>query len=294
VPGSSARMAQKAAGCGADMVILDLEDAVAPSEKVEARAVVVDAIRSHDWGDGIVAVRVNDWTSPWTVADLLALVAGCGDRLDVVVLPKADGPDMVRALDLVLAQLELDAGRAPGAIGIDAQIESARAVQALGPICASSSRLQAIALGPLDLAASLGMPADVEHGRRRLDPVASAMVVAARSAGIQVVDGPYVQIRDLEGLRSDAEWAVEIGFDGKWALHPDQVAPIQEAFSPSAEALVRAKRVMEVYDAATRGEGRGALLVDGEMVDEASCRIARKVVERGRRAGAGMEGREGA
>lgn len=283
VPGSSGRMLAKAASVVSDMVVLDLEDAVAPSQKEQARGTVAEAIRSLDWGARVVGVRVNDWASPWTVADVLAVVEGCGGRLDVVVLPKAEDAGMVRALDLVLAQAEQTAGLAVGAIGVEVQIEGAGGVQRLEAICGASSRLQAIALGPLDLAASLGMPARATGGRRRFDPIASAMVVAGRAAGIQVIDGPHVDIGDLAGLREDAEWAAGLGFDGKWVLHPDQVAVVNEVFSPSPEALAEAERILEMYESATVEGGRGAVLVDGEMVDEASARIARAVVERGRR-----------
>lgn len=277
-------MVAKASGVAADMVIFDLEDAVAVAEKEDARGVVVDGVRSAEWGERIVGVRVNDWSSPWTVADATALVAGCGDRVDVVVLPKVEDAGMVRALDLVLAQMEQDAGLMQGEIGIEAQIESAHGMQNLDAICRASPRLEAVALGPLDLAASLGMPAESDRGRSRFDPVASAMVVAARAAGVQVIDGPFVDIRDLDGLRADARWAVDLGFDGKWALHPDQVPVLNEEFSPTPDAYERAVRVLAAYEAST-ASGRGAVLLDGEMIDEASCRIARKVVQRGRRAG---------
>lgn len=284
VPGSSERMLAKAASVRSDMVILDLEDAVAPSEKERARGDVAEAVRSLPWGRRVVGVRVNDWTSPWTVADVQAVVAGGGGRLEVIVLPKVEDAGMVRALDLVLTQAELAAGLLPGSIGIDAQIESAAGVQELRSICRSSARLEAIALGPLDLAASLGMPADAAEGRRRFDPIASAMVVAARAAGIRALDGPWVDIRDLDGLAADARLAAEAGFDGKWVLHPDQVAAVDEAFTPSVEALERAERILAVYESATGEAGRGAVLVDGEMIDEASCRIARALVARGRQA----------
>lgn len=276
-------MVAKAVGVGCDMVILDLEDAVAPSEKARARASVADAVRTLDWGGRVVGVRVNDWASPWTVADVLDVVGGASGRLDVVVLPKVEDAAMVRALDLVLAQAEVAAGVAAGRVGIDAQIESAAGVQALPAIAAASPRLRAIALGPLDLAASLGMPADPAHGRRRLDAIGSALVVAGRAAGLQVLDGPYVDIRDLDGLAADARWAVEAGFDGKWVLHPDQVPVVNEAFSPTPEQLARAELVLDRYGSATADAGRGAVLVDGEMVDEASARLARAVVARGRR-----------
>lgn len=277
-------MVVKASGVGADMVIFDLEDAVAAGEKVDARGVVIDGVRSRDWGERVVGVRVNDWSSLWTLGDVSELVAGCGDRLDVVVLPKVEDSGMVRALDLVLAQLEGDAGLVVGEIGIEAQIETARAVQNLDAICRASPRLEAVALGPLDLAASLGMAAESGRGRARFDPIASAMVVAARAAGVQVIDGPFVDIRDLDGLRVDARWAVDMGFDGKWALHPDQVPVLNEEFSPTLEAFERAVRILAAYEAAALS-GRGAVLLDGEMIDEATCRIARTVVQRGRRAG---------
>ncbi len=280
-------MVAKASGVDADMVILDLEDAVAPDEKAGARPIVAEAVRSADWGDRVVGVRVNDWTSPWTLADLGALVAGCGPRLDVVVVPKVEDAGMVRAVDLVLGQLEQQADLPVGGIGIEAQIESARGVQAVGAICTASPRVEAITLGPLDLAASLGMPAESARGRSRFDAICSAMVVAARAAGIQVIDGPFVQIRDLDGLRADARAAIDLGFDGKWALHPDQVPVLNEAFSPTPEAFERAVRILEAYEASTTEQGAGAALFEGEMIDEASCRIARTVVERGRRSGQG-------
>lgn len=276
-------MLAKAAGLVSDMVVLDLEDAVAPSEKERARATVAEAVRALDWGERIVGVRVNDWTSPWTVADVSAVVEGCGDRLDVVVLPKAEDAGMVRALDLVLGQVERSAGLAVGAVGVEVQIEGAGGVQSLRSICEATPRLEAIALGPLDLAASLGMPTGGDRDRRRFDPIASAMVVAARAAGVQVIDGPFVDIRDLDGLRADAQRAAQLGFDGKWVLHPDQVAVVDAAFAPSPEALAEAERILDLYRSATVGDGRGAMLVDGEMVDEATARIARTVVERGRR-----------
>ena len=278
-------MVAKAAGVDADMVILDLEDAVAAGEKDAARSIVAGAVRSGAWGDRVVGVRVNDWSSPWTLADLRALVLGCGERLDVVVVPKVEDAGMVRAVELVLDQLEREAGLPGGEIGIEAQIESARGVQAVAAICVASPRVEAIALGPLDLAASLGMPAESPRGRSRFDAVCSAMVVAARAAGVQVVDGPFVQIRDLDGLRADADLAVDLGFDGKWALHPDQLPVLNDAFSPTPEAFDRAVRILAAYEASAADRGAGAALFEGEMIDEASCRIARAVVARGRRGG---------
>lgn len=282
VPGSSAKMLEKAAGLDVDMVIIDLEDAVAASEKADARSTVADAVADLDWEDRVVGARVNGWTSPWTLADVARVVGGSGGRLDVVVLPKTEDEGMVRALDLVLAQVEAKAGFEVGSVGIEVQIESAAGVQSLPAISTASPRLEALALGPLDLAASLGMPGESTRGRARFDAICSAMVVAGRAAGIQVVDGPYARVRDLDGLVVDAAHAVDLGFDGKWALHPDQVGPLHDAFSPTPAELERAEAILAAYEQAT-ASGRGAVLVDGEMIDEASCRIARKIVERGRR-----------
>ena len=281
VPGSSSRMIASAMTTRADMIIFDLEDAVPVSEKAAARDAVVDAVRSGDWSQRIVGVRVNDWSSAWTLGDVEGLVMGCGARLDVIVLPKVEEGGMVRALDLVLRQLEMRA-RLPKWIGIEAQIESSRGVQRVEEICDASDRLEAIALGPLDLAASLGIRDASGRGRAWMDPIALALVVAGRSAGVQVIDGPYVRVRDPQGLRSDARWAADLGFDGKWALHPDQVLVLEEVFSPTAEELQAAAQLIEAYEAAATGDGHGAILLDGEMIDEASCRIARRILAKGR------------
>lgn len=283
VPGSSEQMLARSADTDSDMVVLDLEDSVPPSGKEPARERVIHAIRTHDWKGRLIGVRVNGWATPWTVADVLRIVDGCGERLDVLVLPKTEDAAMVQALELVLGQAEHAAGLTAGEIGLEVQIESAGGVQQLNAISVASPRLEAIALGPLDLMASLGMPTHAPVSRRRLDPIASAIVVAGRSAGVQVIDGPYVAIRDLDGLREDAEWAANLGFDGKWVLHPGQVGVVNEVFSPSAEHLAEAERRLETYEAALADGARGAVLIDGEMVDEASARNDRLVVERGRR-----------
>lgn len=275
-------MLAKSAHLDSDMVVLDLEDSVTSSDKEPARERVVHAIRSHDWGDRVVGVRVNSWASPWTLADVLGIVNGCGERLDVLVLPKTEDAAMVRALDLILGQTEQAAGLTPGGIGIEVQIESARGVQELDRIVMASTRLEAVALGPLDLMASLGMPDDPQACRGRLDPIASALVVAGRASGLQVIDGPHVAIHDRDGLRENAEWAMRMGFDGKWVLHPTQIETVNEVFSPSSERLAAAERRLRIYEAALDDGIFGAVLVDGEMVDEASAKIDRLVVERAR------------
>lgn len=269
-------MLAKANVTGADMVIFDLEDAVAASEKAAGRQLVAGAVRSIKRDDLVVGVRINGWDSPWTLSDL-NIIDACNGRLDVVVLPKTDDAGMIRALDLVLAQLESSAGIPVGTIGVHALIESAAGVRNVNEICAASARLSALILGPLDLAASLRQPAASERGRARMDPIAISLVVAARAADRLVIDGPYVAIRDANGLRSDARWAADLGFDAKWAVHPDQIAVINEVFSPDAAEIAHAKRVLEAVAASD-----GAASLDGQMIDEASRRAAHIVLERGR------------
>ena len=284
-------MLAKAPGLGADMVFVDLEDSVAASEKVAARGLARAAIRDSDWGDAVVSVRVNAWDSAHTLRDLVDVVALAGPRLDTVMLPKVQRPAEVIALDLVLAQIEREAGLAAGHIGIEAQIETARGMLEVDAICAASPRLEAIILGPGDLAASMEMPVlsggvqIPEYPGDHFNYVFTRILLAGRAAGVQVIDGPYFRIRDLAGLRDYTQRVRVLGYDGKWALHPDQIAVINELFSPTLEQYERARRLLDAYAQSTGSDGRGAVLFDGEMIDEASRKMAAKFVSRGERAG---------
>ncbi len=284
-------MLVKAPGLGADMVFVDLEDSVAASEKVAARGHARAAIRDFDWGDAVVSVRVNAWDSAHTLRDLVDVVALAGPRLDTVMLPKVQRPAEVVALDLVLAQIEREAGLAAGHLGIEAQIETARGMLEVDAICVASPRLEAIILGPGDLAASMEMPVlsggvqIPEYPGDHFNYVFTRILLAGRAAGVQVIDGPYFRIRDLEGLRDYTQRVRVLGYDGKWALHPDQIAVINELFSPTLEQYERARRMLDAYAQSTGSDGRGAVLFDGEMIDEASRKMAAKFVSRGERAG---------
>ena len=284
-------MLAKAPGLGADMVFVDLEDSVAASEKVAARGLARAAIRDSDWGDAVVSVRVNAWDSAHTLRDLVDVVALAGPRLDTVMLPKVQRPAEVIALDLVLAQIEREAGLPAGHIGIEAQIETARGMLEVDAICAASPRLEAIILGPGDLAASMEMPVlsggvqIPEYPGDHFNYVFTRILLAGRAAGVQVIDGPYFRIRDLAGLRDYTQRVRVLGYDGKWALHPDQIAVINELFSPTLEQYERARRMLDAYAQSTGSDGRGAVLFDGEMIDEASRKMAAKFVSRGERAG---------
>jgi citrate lyase subunit beta/citryl-CoA lyase len=275
----------------ADMVLCDLEDSVAPSEKEQARAQVVGAIRGQDWGDRVLCVRVNDWGTRWTYGDVIEVVGGAGTRLDELMLPKVETAHEVVALDLLLSQVERNAGMPVGHVGIEVQIETARGLLQVEQICAASPRLEAVVFGPADFAASMEMPVltgGVElpgYPGDHFHYAFSKILVAGRANGLQVIDGPYLRIRDLDGLRRYCERTALLGFDGKWAIHPDQVAVINEAYSPTKERFDQAVVVLGAYEAATANEGRGAVRLGDEMVDEASAKMARKVKQRGMRAG---------
>jgi citrate lyase subunit beta/citryl-CoA lyase len=291
VPGSSPRFIAKAPNLAADMVFLDLEDAVARAEKEAARATVADAVATGEWGDTILAVRVNDWSTPWTTFDILEVVARAGPRLDEIVLPKVESPAQVVAADLVLRQAEIRAGLPVGHVGIEAQIESPAGLIEVEAICAASPRLEAVVFGPADFAASMHMPmltAGVEIPEYPGDHFHYALtriLAAGRAYGLQVVDGPYLRIRDLDGLRGYCGRARVLGVDGKWTVHPDQIPIVNEAFSPTQAEFDRACGVLHALDAAAGDEGRGAIRFGDEMVDEASRKIAARVVARGERAG---------
>lgn len=295
VPATSARMLEKAAALPADEIILDLEDSVAPGAKgAPAREAVVAALAA-----GIAAptraVRVNAVDSPHCHRDIVAVVGEAGASVDVVVLPKVDDPSHVTFADHLLGALEAELGLPAGRIGLEAQIESARGLAGAEAIAASCPRrLEALVLGPGDLAASLGMPQTTIGAPVPGYPgdgwhhALSRVLVAARAADLQAIDGPYAAIRDLDGLRAAAGRARALGYDGKWSIHPDQIAPLEEAFAVPAADLERARRVLAAYAEAV-ARGRGAASLDGEMIDEATRRLAEGLLRR-----AGVEADDGA
>jgi citrate lyase subunit beta / citryl-CoA lyase len=297
VPGSSEKMLGKAPGLGADMVFLDLEDSVAPLEKEAARDNVVKAISGLDWGDTVVCVRVNAWDTKWTYRDVIHVVENAGERLDEIMLPKVQSAAEVQALDLLLTQIEATTGR-QSTVGIEAQIETARGLINVEEICAASPRMETIVFGPADFAASTEMP--VLTGGVQIDEypgdhfhyVFAKILMAGRANGLQVIDGPYLKIRELDALRDYAMRTRILGYDGKWALHPDQVAIINEVFTPTQDQYDRAFDILEAYEHATEGERRGAVMFGDEMIDEASRKMALKFVSRGERAGMARSDRD--
>ncbi len=291
VPGSSERFLEKAPTIPADMSFLDLEDSVAPLEKEAARGKVVKAIRELPWDDRVLCVRVNAWDTKWTYQDVIEVVGGSGERLDEIMLPKVQGAADVIAMDLLLTQVEKNFGLPIGHIGIEAQIESTIGLINVEEICASSKRLETIVFGPADFAASMEMPVLTGGVQIPTYPgdhfhyVFSKILMAGRAYGLQVIDGPYLKIRDIEGLNDYCQRTANLGYDGKWALHPDQVTEINKIYSPTQEQFDRANAILDAYKEATEGDRKGAVMFGDEMIDEASRKMAIKFVSRGERAG---------
>src|SRR5215471_13775979 len=233
VPGSNEKFLAKAPSLPADMFFLDLKDA--------ARAKVVAAVRDEDWGDSVVCVRVNAWDTKWTYGDVIEVVGQAGPRLDEIMLPKVQRAAEVVAMDLLLTQVEINNGLPAGHIGIEAQIETARGLINVEEICAASSRLETVILGPVDFSASMGMPSLAggllipEYPGDYFHYVFMKILMAGRANGLQVIDGPYVKVQDLDGFREYSQRAQVLGYDGKWSLHPDQIGILNEVFAPTQE-----------------------------------------------------------
>jgi citrate lyase subunit beta / citryl-CoA lyase len=294
VPGSSRKMMDKARTLPVDAVFLDLEDAVAPLAKPDARRHVVAALSEGGWGSRVRVVRVNDWTTPWTYRDVVDVVEGAGADLDCLMLPKVTGPGQVEALDLLLTQIEHSAGLEVGRIGIEVQIEDARGLLAADAIAKASPRVETLVFGPADFMASINMrslvvgeqPPGYDVGDA-YHAVLMGILLAARANDKQAIDGPYLAVRDVEGLRRVAARSAALGFDGKWVLHPGQVDVVNELFSPRQEDYEHAEDILDAYawHTSEEGGGRGAAMLGDEMIDEASRKMALVVAGKGRAAG---------
>jgi len=287
VPASNRRMIEKAVASAADMIFLDLEDAVAPSEKAEARQEVIRALRNLPWGAKPRMYRVNALTTPWFYRDLIDIVEAAGEHLDLVLVPKVERPEDVSTVATLLSQIEAATGLGRR-IGIEVQIESAAGVLAAERIAAADDRIDAIVFGPGDFAASIGMPMSavgafdrdtIPYPGHRLHGVMQHLVLAARAAGVRVVDGPFGDFRDEPGLREASETARALGFDGKWCIHPAQIGTVNELFLPTEAEIAWARRVIDAYRRSL-ADGRGAISIDGRMVDAASVRIAELTLQR--------------
>lgn len=294
VPGSSPKMLDKVKGLPADQVFMDIEDAVAPLAKPDARKNIVAALNEGGYDGKVRSVRVNDWTTEWTYLDVIGVVSGAGANLDCIMLPKVQGPEQIRALDMLLTQVEKAEGLEVGRIGIEAQIENAMGLTMVDEIAAASPRVETIIFGPADFMASINMKSLVVGEQPPGYDVGDAyhyilmrILMAARAYDKQAIDGPYLQIKDLDGYTRVAERSAALGFDGKWVLHPDQIAAANEIFSPRQDDYDHAELILDAYEWYTSAAGgaRGAAMLGDEMIDEASRKMALVIAGKGRAAG---------
>ncbi|MFN7753536.1 MAG: HpcH/HpaI aldolase/citrate lyase family protein [Pseudomonadota bacterium] len=299
VPGSQPRLFEKAARSEADAVYLDLEDAVALDEKAAARANVVDALNGIDWGARTVEVRVNGLDTPHAFRDIIEVVGRC-PRLDLLIVPKVSVPADLYAVDVLVSQVEMEAGR-QRPVGLVALVETALGMASIEQIAQSGSRrLEGCTFGSGDFAASTRMrttgiggvsgeygvlsdPAsDGTRGFHWGDPwhaIHSRLVIACRAWGLRPVDGPFADFRDGPGLAAAARRAAALGFEGKMCIHPAQIPVVNEVFSPSEGEVAQARRILDAMEQARR-DGRGAVALDGRMLDIVSIRQAEQLLER--------------
>lgn len=297
VPASSPHFFEKAARGDADSIFLDLEDAVRPEIKDRARDFAVQALNDVDWGNKVMSVRVNGLDTPWGWEDIVVVARRC-PRLDAIMLPKTNRPADVHFVDTLLSGIEMASGRKLR-IGIEALIETAPGLAHVEQIAASSSRLESLIFGIGDFSLSIqtgdlhsqGGPsalyqvlasADASGQRPSFwgDPWHHALgriVTAARAYGLRPIDGPFGSVADEAGYRASARRGAMLGFEGKWCIHPSQVAPANEVHSPAPEVLAWAQRVAAQLEAA---DGAGAVLVDGSLVDLAHVRMAEHLMTR--------------
>ncbi|HKB46818.1 MAG TPA: CoA ester lyase, partial [Ktedonobacterales bacterium] len=281
----SAKMMAHAAASAADQVMFDLEDACAVSQKEAARATVAEALNTLDFGGKTRTFRPNAIANRFFYRDLITVVEAAGRHLDGVVIPKVDGPADVLFVDRFLTQIELQMGYQVGKIRIEALIESAEAVLHAEQIAKATPRMSGLIFGLVDYAGDIGAR---ELGAEQFfyyNYAKAKTIAAARAARISCVDGVTLAIRDLDACRRDSEMAARMGFDGKWAIHPSQVPVINAAFTPSAEEIARAQRVLDAYAQADVESGVGAIILDDEMVDAATLRVMRRTLAIARKAG---------
>jgi malyl-CoA/(S)-citramalyl-CoA lyase len=299
VPGSNTRMLEKAPDAGADAVFLDLEDAVAPDDKVQARKNIIEALNELDWSKCSVSIRINGLDSHYCYRDIVDIVEQAGDKLDTILVPKVGKPSELEYVELLLSQIEAAYGYEP--INLTALIETAMGmanVEAIAQSC--PDRLEALHFGVADYAASTqarttnmgGANPDYtmlthpdENGKRekhwgdQWHFAMSRMMVACRAYGLRPIDGPFGDIEDQEGFLSVARSDAALGYEGKWAIHPSQIALANEVFSPPAEEVERAKQIIKAMEVAA-AEGRGAVSFNGRMIDAASIRQCQVLLDR--------------
>ncbi|MBC2836335.1 L-malyl-CoA/beta-methylmalyl-CoA lyase [Paragemmobacter straminiformis] len=291
-PGSRPALFEKMAASAADVINIDLEDSVAPSDKESARANVIAAISGVDWGRKTLSVRINGLDTPWWYRDVVDLLEQAGDRLDMIMIPKVGCAEDLYAVDALVTAVERAKGRKKP-IAFEVIIESAAGISHVEAIAAATPRLQAMSLGAADFAASMGMQTTGiggtqenyymlrEGARHWSDPwhwAQAAIVAACRTHGILPVDGPFGDFSDDEGFRAQARRSATLGMVGKWAIHPKQVALANEVFTPSDAAVAEAREILAAMEAA-KARGEGATVYKGRLVDIASIKQAEVIVK---------------
>ncbi len=285
VPGASPKMIRQAAASGADEVFLDLEDSVAPSRKEEARANVIEGLKNLDWSGKTVSVRINGLGTSLAYRDIIEIAEEAGEQLDTVMVPKVARPEDVYFVDTLLSQIERRTGLSRR-IGIEVLIETAEGLVNVEKIAFAGLRLESLIFGAGDFAASIEVPSlnigaqPISYPSHLWHFPMMRIVTAARAAGLQAIDGPYGAYQDLEGLRVAAGTARALGFDGKWAVHPAQIEVVHQLFTPTEEEVRQASAFVEHYSNLSAGSGTGVMTLGGQMVDEASLKMAQQVLRR--------------
>jgi citrate lyase beta subunit len=281
VPVNRDKLVQKAFTLATDVIMLDLEDSVPVQEKDQARQRVVQIFQEKDWAGKVRAYRMNGMDTPFAYRDVIDVIEAVGDRVDVIVVPKVNDASEIKAIDYLLSQIERRMGF-EHRVGLEASIETAAGMLHVEEIAFSSPRLETLVFGIADYAASLTMLSkgvsghgdseDFYPGHRWHFPL-SRMVMAAKAAGLAAVDAPYGDYRDAPGLQRSCLMSAALGYDGKWAIHPDQLGAINEIYTPSPEDVERSQHILKAFREA-QSKGQGSIAVDGKMVDAASVRIA--------------------
>src|SRR5262245_50174653 len=286
VPATNLRAMEKAPGLGADVVFLDLEDAVAPDDKERARRQAIDALLAHDWSACAVSVRINGLDTHWCYRDVVEVVEECGAVLDTVLVPKVGRAGDVGFVATLLDQIEVARGLEPGRIGIHVLIETAAGMANVESIArARPDRVEAMVFGVADYAASVqarttsigGLNPDYPGDQWHF--AISRLVAACRAHALRPIDGPFGDIEDPDGYRAAALRAAALGCEGKWAIHPSQIAIANDVFTPSADEINRAERILQAMQDAAK-EGTGATTLDGRLIDAASVRMAENLIRK--------------
>ncbi|WP_224816915.1 L-malyl-CoA/beta-methylmalyl-CoA lyase [Hasllibacter sp. MH4015] len=291
-PGSNTKLFAKMAASDADVINLDLEDSVAPDDKAQARANVIEAIGSVEWGNKTLSVRINGLDTPYWYRDVVDLLEAETDRLDIIMIPKVGCAADVYAVDALVTAIETAQGRTKP-IGFEVIIESAAGIAHVEEIAAASPRMQAMSLGAADFAASMGMQTTgiggtqenyymLREGEKHWsDPwhwAQAAIVAACRTHGVLPVDGPFGDFSDDDGYRAQARRSATLGMVGKWAIHPKQIALANEVFTPSDTAVAEAREILAAMEQA-KSDGAGATVYKGRLVDIASIKQAEVIVK---------------